>query len=239
MGRESRLARRPGPVDNRGTLDRAEGAICTLLDLLKADPRVGAEYTAWFHRRDLGRLMSVPVSDSLPELKAAAERTLFDAVLRDPTEDEIAAVRQVLETIGPGRSWPRRWAARVLVETVFPTLYYNVVQRPDLIQPLYLTVRDDGKVRLTYGPDDHRDEIQAGGRWVMTRRGNRPQEKGHQKVRDAVQCWYQAYCQDPPVPKPKLTKKYAERENRVTDAHSVVDDRIELAETLLNRLIDA
>ena len=68
-------------------------------------------------------------------------------------------------------------------------------------------------------------------------RGHRPRATGQTKVRDAVETWYDAYLRDPPIPNPELTRRWATKENRVTDAHSVVDDRLELADSLLNRLI--
>jgi hypothetical protein len=239
MGREARLARRTGPIDNRGDLDRIEIAITQILSRLKVDPRMAASYTAWFHRRDLGRLMSVPVSESFPDHKAAAWRALVDAVLRTPTDDELAGVRQILDGIGPTRRWPRQWAARAFLQQVWPAAYFHIIGAvtPEM-HDLWVTVRDDGRILLTYGPDDHRDELESGGRWVLRRRGHRPQAKGHEKVQAAIDCWFDAYLQDPPVPIPVLTQQYATGANRVTEAHSAVYDRLELAEMLLNRVLE-
>jgi hypothetical protein len=237
MGRAERLKKLQGPISNRGDLDRVEIAIGETLRLLSVDPRVVAQYTAWCRRRDLPRLMTVQVSDALPGHEAAAWQALISAVTRPPDEAEIATLEHVLAGIGPDRRWPRRFFAKALVEKVFPAAFYNGIQRPELIEPLWITVRDDGVVRVTYG----KDRPVNGGylyRWAMTERGNRPQAIGQQKMRDAVERWYRAHLQDQPVPKPELTKQYAQRTNRDSDAHSAIDDQIKLVETLLNKVLD-
>ena len=144
-------------------------------------------------------------------------------------------MRQVLDTMAPARTWPRAAATHAIVSRLFPAIFYRAIAQPELQLPLWVTVRDDGAVRLTYGPD----EPPLGGRWVMTRRGHRPQQTGHAKVKAAVETWYQAYLQPEPVPIPVLTQKYEAEAGRLSEAHSVVYDRLELAETLLNKWLEA
>jgi hypothetical protein len=154
------------------------------------------------------------------------------AVSRPASDAELAAVRAVLDGMSPGRRWPRWWFAEALVINVFPAVFYAAIQeRPERVQALWVHVRDDGGIRLTYGPDPLPE-----GPWRMIRQGYRPREKGHAKLAEAARQWFQAYCLD--VPKPTLTQNYASRENRVTPAHSVLNDRLEAVETLLNRIVE-
>ena len=110
MGRESR-ARRAGPIDNHGDLDRIGVASVTLLWCLQTDTRVQAAYDTWVSGRQLPRL-AWPLRS--PGLNRPAVQALSEALMRPASEAEIAAVLQVLDQMGPDRIWPRLWTAQAL-----------------------------------------------------------------------------------------------------------------------------
>lgn len=220
MGRESRLARRPGPIDNQGDLERAKIAgACGLLHL-KSDLRVVAQYTAWCDGRDLPRLMRQPVW--LPAEIDAAAKALIEAVCRPASATERDAVAQTLQAMGVP-CWP--WAATQLVSSVFPVLFYNAIQLDPAHQKA-LEARLAGLVALP--------------------RGYLPKEKGTASIRRNVEWWYRARIKEPADSIHALERADASthpeisrgRQQRPETSRSRVYDGIEQAENLLKRLLD-
>jgi hypothetical protein len=235
MGRDARRNKQGlGGLDNRGDVDRAEIILVALLNRLRMDKRIGGQYHAWCHRRELPRLMTAPVSDAVPDLRDAAMANLMTAVTRAPSDEDRRVMRQALEAIGPGHPWPRSVIGELLVGHIFPAIFYTAIQRPDLTRDLYLGVWDDGRIMVSYGQSPV-----TRGPWVMVRRGHRPRQRNCESLAESLELWYQAYLQDPPVPRPVLAQDYARREQRHTDPHSAITDRLELVEWLLSLIREA
>ena len=106
---------------------------------------------------------------------------------------------------------PWEWCAHLLVTASFPAMRANL--------------------RRT-SPDDRVHGVQFDMALVGIPKGQAPPHDGA-SIEDNVRWWYRAKIKHPPDSVSSLAEEYAKRENRVTDARSVVQIGIQRAETLL------
>jgi hypothetical protein len=135
--------------------------------------------------------------------------TPIDRVIAAIERGEIDYLADVLRPMGV----PWRWCAEALIRVVFPILLHNA-RHPDDLKILSIETR-----------------------WALgLPRGQAPPHDGRE-LAENVRWWYRAKVKCPKDSIRSLAEEYAERENRVTDARSVVQIGIERAENLLNSTI--
>jgi hypothetical protein len=135
--------------------------------------------------------------------------TDVDAMLHWQHDAEIDALAAILLEMGV----PWRWVAEALILKVFPILTHNA-RHPQ--NRLLLQVSADGLTALPAG--------------------RKPRHHG-QDVRQWVEWWYRHKIKAPTDSIYALAQEYAIREKRHTRADSVVEDGIQRAENLLNRVL--
>jgi hypothetical protein len=162
---------------------------------LGTDLRVLEHYKHWFSARDVPRLWKLgkATNDAVP---------LFEAIWRDPSDAELAAVARLLRE-DMGIRFLREdhpWAVRALI-MVFQVAAFNDVARREGLDQMSVEVKLEG----LSGPDP----------------GRFPRHEGKDIHRDVAWC-YRALIKHPPDSIAQLTQEYVNAENRVTEAHSVV-----------------
>ena len=223
MGRESRAARRPEPIDNEGDKARLLEAAYYAVERLQSDLRMIEQFLAWYRGRDLPRLFdqSFTIEDSSvaalrPVTPAAAQEALA-AIWRPPTAAEHAAVADTLETMGlHDLGLFGAWAAQLFVTSLIPTFFHNACL-PD--QPVALKVE-------YLGPALHK-------------RGYIPKDKGSAKLKRDAEYWYRARIRKAPKDSLRaLNREYLQSVNRHDSSRSRVEESIDAFESLLRRVAE-
>jgi hypothetical protein len=130
----------------------------------------------------------------------------FDRAWAETQQQRLEQLSAVLRQMGV----PWAWCPHVLLTVSFPTMLHNAEHPDDL--------------HAVHGTYELRDAPEG---------GKTPRHRG-EDVAEWVRWWYRRKIKHPPDEFHALVDEYATRANRVTEAHSVVQNGIERAELLLN-----